>query len=35
MTEGSDFIFESFERLDYKLHKIKLKRVGSYMKSPN
>ena len=34
MREGSDFIFESVERLDYKLHKIKLKRGGSYIKSP-
>ena len=34
MREGSDFIFESVERLDYKLHKIKLKRGESYIKSP-
>ena len=34
MREVSDFKFESVDRLDYKLHKIKLKRRGSYIKSP-
>ena len=32
--KGSDFNFESSGRLDYKLHKIKLKRGGSYIESP-
>ena len=34
MRRGSDFVFESIELLDYKLHKIKLKRRRSYIKSP-
>ena len=34
MREGSDFKFESVDCLDYKLHKIKLRRGGSYIKSP-
>ena len=34
MREGSDFNFETANRLDYKLHKIKLKRGESYVKSP-
>ena len=34
MREGSDFNFESANRLDYKLHKTKLKRGESYVKSP-
>ena len=34
MRKGSDFKFESVRRLDYKLDKIKLKRRGSYIKSP-
>ena len=34
MREGSDFKFESDDRLDYKLHKIKSRRGGSYIKSP-
>ena len=33
MREGSDFIFESAELLDYKLHKTSLKRGGSYIES--
>ena len=32
--EVSDFNFESVELLQYSLHKIKLKRGGSYIKSP-
>ena len=31
MREGSDFKFESVDRLDYKLHKIKLRRGGSWI----
>ena len=34
MREGSDFKFESVDCLDYNLHKIKLRRRGSYIKSP-
>ena len=30
----SDFVFESVELMDYKLHTINLKRGGSYIKSP-
>ena len=30
----SDFIFESFDLLDYDLNRISLKRGGSYIKSP-
>ena len=31
MREGSDFKFESVDRLDYKPHKIKLRRGGSWI----
>ena len=31
MRGGSDFKFESVDRLDYKLYKINLKREGSYI----
>ena len=34
MRGASDFVFESAELLDSKLHKIKLKRRRSYIKSP-
>ena len=34
MRGASDFLFESVEILNYKLHKIKLKRGGSYIISP-
>ena len=34
MREGSFFKLESVDRLDYKLHKIKSWREGSYIKSP-
>ena len=34
MREGSFIKFESVDHLDYKLHKIKLRREGSYIKSP-
>ena len=30
----SDFNFESVDLMDYKLHKVSLKRGGSYIKSP-
>ena len=30
----SEFNFESVELVDYKLHKVSLKRGGSYIKSP-
>ena len=32
--KGSDFVFESFDLMDYKLHRVQLKRGGSYIKSP-
>ena len=31
--KGSNFRFESVELMDYKLHKVSLKRGGSYIKS--
>ena len=34
MRNGSDFKFESIDRFDHKLHKIKLRRGGSYIESP-
>ena len=34
IIEGSDFIFESVELMDYKFHKVSLRRGGSYIKSP-
>ena len=34
MRGGSDFMFESVELIDYKLHKISLKRGKSYIESP-
>ena len=33
IIEGSDFVFESIKLMDYKLHIIRLKRGGSYIKS--
>ena len=33
MISGSDFVFESVKLIDYKLHKVTLKRGGSYIKS--
>ena len=30
----SHFVFESVELMDYKLHRVRLKRGGSYIKSP-
>ena len=32
--KGSDFVFESVELMDYKLHRVRLRRGGSYIKSP-
>ena len=34
MRRGSDFIFESVDLFNYKLHKRKLERGGLYIKSP-
>ena len=34
IIKGSDFNFESLDLMDYKLHKVSLKRGGSYIKSP-
>ena len=33
IIKGSDFIFESVELMDYKLHRVRLKRGRSYIKS--
>ena len=33
-TKGSEFIFESVELMDYKLHRVRLRRGGLYIKSP-
>ena len=32
--KGRDFVFESVYLMDYKLHRVRLKRGGSYIKSP-
>ena len=34
MIKGSNFVFESVNLLDYKLHRVRLKRGGSYIKFP-
>ena len=34
MIKGSDFVFESVDLIDYKLHRVCLNRGGSYIKSP-
>ena len=34
MIKESDFVVESVDLLDYKLHRVRLKRGGSYIKSP-
>ena len=34
IIKGSDFVFESVELADYKLHRVRLRRGGSYIKSP-
>ena len=34
MIKGSNFVFESVDLLDCKLHRVRLNRGGSYVKSP-
>ena len=34
IISGSKFNFESVELMDYKLHRVRLRRGGSYIKSP-
>ena len=34
IIKGNEFTFESVELMDYKLHKVPLRRGGSYIKSP-
>ena len=34
MIKGSDFVFESVDLVDYKLHRVRLRRGGSNIKSP-
>ena len=34
IINGSEFVFESVQLRDFKLHRVRLKRGGSYMKSP-
>ena len=34
ITKGSDFVFESVELMDYRFHRVRLKKGGSYIKSP-
>ena len=34
IIKGRDFVFESVDLLDYKRHRVRLKRDGSYTKSP-
>ena len=34
IIKGSDFVFESVELMDYKLHRVHLKRGGLHIKSP-
>ena len=34
LIKGSDFVFESVDLIDYKLRRVRLKRRGSYIKSP-
>ena len=34
IVKGSDFVFESVDLMDYKLHRVRLKRSRSYIKSP-
>ena len=33
IIKGSDFVFESVELMDYKLHRVRLRTGGSYIKS--
>ena len=34
IVKGSYFLFESVDLVDYKLHRVRLMRGGSYVKSP-
>ena len=34
IIKRSDFVFESVDLMDYKLHRVRLRRGGSYIKSP-
>ena len=34
MIKGSDFVFESIDLMDYKLHRVRLRRSESYIKFP-
>ena len=34
IISGRDFVFESVELMDYNLHRVRLRRDGSYIKSP-
>ena len=34
IIKGSDFVFESVELMDYKLHRVRLRRGRLYIKSP-
>ena len=34
IIKGSDFVFESVELVDYKRHRVLLRRGGSYLKCP-
>ena len=34
IIKATEFIFESVELMDYKLHRVRLRRGGSYIKSP-
>ena len=34
IIKGSEFVFESVKLMDYKLHRVRLRRGGSYIKSP-
>ena len=33
IIKGRDFVFESVDLMDYKLHRVRLRRSGSYIKS--
>ena len=34
IIEGNDFVFESVALMDYKLHRVRFRKGGSYVKSP-
>ena len=34
IIKGSDFVFECVDLMAYKLHRVRLRRGGSYIKSP-